>query len=71
MTVHTCAACGKEHPAKYVTAWGRDGHGDGYGPKPICTAIVPNPFALKASDGSLSQQVCGGQLIPSIVSTPV
>jgi hypothetical protein len=70
MIVYRCAGCEHEWPAKYVTGWGRDGAGDGYGPRPICTHLVPNAYAAKCSDGSTPEQVCGGQLIPLFVPIP-
>jgi hypothetical protein len=63
--VFVCEFCGAVYPVAHVREWGRDGHGDGYGPRPLCTNLVPNPFAPRVREtGETPLQVCGGPLTP-------
>lgn len=63
MLVYESVRAGKFYPIEHVTQWGRTKQSDGYGPRPCCTALVPNPYAPKAPDGSTPLQVCGGELV--------
>lgn len=35
---------GHEHPDELVDNWGQEGHGDGYGPEPVCVALRTDPL---------------------------
>lgn len=55
--MYVCARCGAEYPVTYVTEWGANGHGDGYGPAPCCSALRGDPL--------VGQFVCKGELAPT------
>lgn len=63
MDVLQCVRCGTAYTTERDTAWGRTKGSNGYGPRPCCTALVPNEYAPRTASGEIPQQVCGGQLI--------
>lgn len=63
MFAYRSPVSGRVYPVDHVEKWGRTVESDGYGPRPCCTALIPNPYAPLASDGSVPLQVCGSQLV--------
>lgn len=64
-----CVKCGTLYTPERERQWGRTRGSSGYGPRPVCTAIVPNPYAKKARrTGETPGQVCGGSL--GVENTP-
>jgi len=55
MIKHTCSSCGAEYRAEYVKDWGKHAESNGCGPRPTCTALVPDHLG--------SGQMCRGQLM--------
>jgi len=66
--VYRSVGSGKVYPVDHVLKWGRTLESDGYGPRPCCTALIPNEYAPKAPDGATPLQVCGSQLVAESIT---
>lgn len=51
-----CSNCEKEYHGEHVKNWGKTQESQSYGPRPVCTALVP--------DSAGGNGVCRGQLVP-------
>lgn len=61
---YVCSRCEAVHPKEHGSQWGKTKESDGYGPRAICTALVPNGVrSLDPQRGMIEgMQVCGGDL---------
>lgn len=60
MLVLECASCGAQYPADLKKKWGRTQETAGYGPSPVCVALVPQSQDPDDKDGP--REVCTGVL---------